>query len=134
MKTDKEMHMTLRLELFVDDLSASRDFYTHILNFTADEAHADGYTPLRQGAVVLSLNLRSHLSDDHPIQAKPGEGVGRGIEIVLEVDDIDTLYAHVQAQDWPISSPLQEQPWRLRDFRLVDPDGYYWRLTSRKTS
>jgi hypothetical protein len=24
---------------------------------------------------------------------------------------------------------LTSRPWGLRDFRLVDPDGYYWRVT-----
>ena len=123
--------MTLRLELFVADLEVSRDFYTRVLNFRADEKHADGYTPLKSGEVVLSLNLRSHLPEDHPVQTEPNERVGRGLEIVLEVDDIDALYAHVRSQGWPISSPLQQQAWGLRDFRLIDPDGYYLRLSSK---
>jgi uncharacterized glyoxalase superfamily protein PhnB len=25
--------------------------------------------------------------------------------------------------------PLRERPWGLRDFRVVDPDGYYLRIT-----
>ncbi|WP_350223849.1 hypothetical protein [Rhizobium sp. CNPSo 3490] len=30
---------------------------------------------------------------------------------------------------WPLSA-LAMQPWGLPDFRLVDPDGYYVRVTS----
>jgi lactoylglutathione lyase len=30
-----------------------------------------------------------------------------------------------------IAEPIAERPWGLRDFRLADPDGYYWRVTTR---
>jgi uncharacterized glyoxalase superfamily protein PhnB len=129
----QESGMTLRLELFVDVLAVSRDFYTRVLNFTADETHVGGYTPMTHGNVVLGLNLRSSLPNDHPVQLKGNERPGRGVEIVLEVDDIEALYARVCSQAWPIASPLQRQAWGLSDFRLIDPDGYYVRLTSRNT-
>jgi uncharacterized glyoxalase superfamily protein PhnB len=28
------------------------------------------------------------------------------------------------------ATPLQDQPWGLRDFRVVDPEGYYLRFTT----
>jgi uncharacterized glyoxalase superfamily protein PhnB len=55
----------------------------------------------------------------------------RGVEIVLEVGDIDAYYEHVKRDNYPLAAPLQEHPWGARDFRLLDPDGYYLRLTSR---
>lgn len=125
--------MTLRLELFVDDIAVSRDFYTRILNFSADNQHSAGYTPLRQGSVVLSLNRRSSLPGDHPIYVAAQERPGRGVEIVLEVGDVEARYTHVQSQNWPVT-PLQRQPWGLLDFRLIDPDGYYLRVTSKAES
>jgi hypothetical protein len=30
---------------------------------------------------------------------------------------------------YPISSTLQERSWGARDFRVVDPEGYYIRFT-----
>jgi uncharacterized glyoxalase superfamily protein PhnB len=59
------------------------------------------------------------------------ERPGRGVEIVLEVDDVDTVYQHVRSEGWPRSAELRRQPWGLTDFRLLNPDGYYWRVTSR---
>ena len=56
----------------------------------------------------------------------------RNMETMIKKLDRMSLY-HVQLQDWPISSPLQVQPWGLSDFRTIDPDGYSLRLTSRKT-
>lgn len=125
--------MTLRLELFVDDIAVSRDFYTRVLNFNADNQNSAGYTALRQGSVVLSLNRRSSLPGDHPIYIAAQERPGRGIEIVLEVDDVDARHAHAQWQNWPVT-PLQRQPWGLVDFRIIDPDGYYLRVTSKAAS
>jgi uncharacterized glyoxalase superfamily protein PhnB len=28
-----------------------------------------------------------------------------------------------------MTETLTARPWGLRDFRLLDPDGYYWRIT-----
>ena len=31
-----------------------------------------------------------------------------------------------------LDADLQQRPWGLEDFRLSDPDGYYYRFTSRR--
>jgi uncharacterized glyoxalase superfamily protein PhnB len=56
---------------------------------------------------------------------------GTGVDIVLELDDLDalrTLYEGCQRRGM-FSEPLQLRPWGLYDFRLTDPDGYYLRIT-----
>jgi catechol 2,3-dioxygenase-like lactoylglutathione lyase family enzyme len=125
-----ESGTTFRLELFVTDLSASVDFYRRVLKFKIGEQQSDGYTPMTNGQVKLALNLYSSLPDNHPVKAATNERLGRGVEIVLEVDDIGAMYEHVTAQNWPLSSELKRQPWGKTDFRLLDPDGYYWRITT----
>jgi predicted enzyme related to lactoylglutathione lyase len=57
---------------------------------------------------------------------------GLGVEIVLEVDDVDGCHERVADSGHPILEPLRDRPWGLRDFRISDPDGYYLRLTSRR--
>jgi catechol 2,3-dioxygenase-like lactoylglutathione lyase family enzyme len=131
MKQSKESKMTLRLELFVNDLPASIDFYHRVLGFEIGSKNSDGYTPITKGNVHLGLNLRSNLPDNHPIHSLANERSGRGIEIVLEVNDIEEVYEHIITQNWPLSDQLQYQPWGLKDFRVLDPDGYYLRITSR---
>ncbi|GMA52189.1 hypothetical protein GCM10025857_35460 [Alicyclobacillus contaminans] len=84
------------------------------------------------GEVQIGLGVLSKLSADHPLQLHhPDERKGIGVEIVLEVDDVDELYERVQASGYPVSEPLLMRPWGLKDFRLQDPDGYYLRITSR---
>jgi catechol 2,3-dioxygenase-like lactoylglutathione lyase family enzyme len=131
MKKSHKSTMTLRLELFVDELPTSLDFYHRVLRFEIDDGQTDGYTPVTNGEVQLGLNLRSNLPDDHPVQSRGNERMGRGIEIVLEVDDIEEIYEHVKLQNWPLPDKLQRQPWGLTDFRVLDPDGYYIRITTR---
>lgn len=123
--------MRFRLELFVDDLAASTEFYSRVLGFRVIKQQADGYTVMVNGSVTLSLNSRGNLPADHPIQARHGERLGRGVELVLEVDDIEAVTQQVRAAKWPMSGELRRQPWGLSDFRLLDPDGYYWRITTR---
>jgi uncharacterized glyoxalase superfamily protein PhnB len=56
---------------------------------------------------------------------------GSGVEIVLELDrqaDLSALHDHCQAHAVVVES-LQLRPWGLYDFRHVDPDGHYLRLT-----
>ncbi|MCT7374005.1 VOC family protein [Chelativorans salis] len=126
--------INLRLELFVDDLERSASFYTQVLGFQICQEGTDGYTMLANDAATISLNLRRLLPNDHPVQCRPGEKVGRGVEVVLSVDNIDASYDAAKASGWPLSGDLTLQPWGLTDFRLVDPDGYYIRITNRHSN
>jgi hypothetical protein len=52
---------------------------------------------------------------------------GVGLEIVIEVDDVDRAYALASLEAERHRGriePLCHRPWNTRDFRLVDPDGY----------
>jgi uncharacterized glyoxalase superfamily protein PhnB len=70
-------------------------------------------------------------TEGHFSRARLAASRGLGVEIVLEVDDVAAMEAHVRASGYPIDGPLQVRPWGLTDFRLIDPDGYYLRLTDR---
>lgn len=129
MKRVLERGATLRLELFTSDLGASLDFYGRVLGLEAERP--GGYTPLTKGSARIAVNLRSDLGEDHPIRLAAHERPGRRVEIVLEVEDIEAIYQHVVSEKWPRSAELRRQPWELTDFRVLDPDGYYWRGTSR---
>lgn len=118
----------LRLELFVRSLPESRHFYTRILGFEEVSYRPDGYSVYRLGTIQIALQAQSQLPDDHPLKPQGQERPGLGIEIVLEVDDLDAAYAQVLRGNWPIAAPLAQRPWGSRDFRLVDPDGYYLRI------
>ncbi len=124
--------MHLRLELFVTEIARSRAFYRDVLGFAASDENADTYVQMSQGGTVLSLNRYDDLPADHPIRGEAGVARGLGIEIVLEVEDLDQRYERMVAAGIALASTLERRPWGLRDFRLIDPDGYYLRLTERR--
>ena len=122
------MGATLRCEIFPADLDATVSFYVSVLGFTLVRDERDqpaAYVALARDAVLVGAAARPEI---------PGRGQRRpvtGVELVLEVDDLDEEYARVTAAPWPLTEDLADRPWGLRDFRLLDPSGYYWRITGR---
>jgi len=123
----------LRLELFALDMETSIAFYTRALAFELARHEPGDYASLRLGGIVLGIG---------PVAKLPEEGGyfgreiatlrrGLGVEIVIEVDDVEKWHERVADSGHPILEPLQDRPWGLRDFRIFDPDGYYLRITSR---
>ena len=120
--------MTLRVEVFPDDLDAFVDFYTEVLGFTlaVDQRAAEfPYAAVERGAVRIGAARAWE-------QVDPGSrAVPAGVEIVLEVDDVAAAHDRVLAAGYPVEQDLRRRPWGLTDFRLHDPAGYYLRITSR---
>ena len=120
------MTVTLRCEIFPTDLDPTVDFYTRVLRFVLDrdERRADSpYVALRRGTVLLGAARREvAVARD---QRRPPTGV----ELVLEVEDLLAELDHVRSEGWPVEEDLVARPWGLRDFRILDPSGYYLRIT-----
>jgi catechol 2,3-dioxygenase-like lactoylglutathione lyase family enzyme len=128
----KPKGMTLRLELFVTDMEKSIDFYTKVLGFERLGGEPD-YVPVRSGSVLIGLGPAKGLTKQHHFNPEVQNGRrGLGTEIVLEVDDVKGFFKKVKASGYKGNiSRLRQQSWGLTDFRIVDPDGYYLRITSR---
>lgn len=123
--------MGLRLELFVEDLDRAIAFYGEVLGFTLLRRE-EGYASVRRGGVTLGLGPIAKLPDVGGYFTRPrlAKGKGLGVEIVLEVEDLEAELARVEAAGWPLVEGLRERPWGLADFRIADPDGYYLRITT----
>ncbi|MBD1222067.1 hypothetical protein GLV94_12395 [Virgibacillus halodenitrificans] len=126
--------MKLRLELFVESMEKSLEFYNNVLGFKLPIDINKSYIPVKRGDVVLGLGEMKHLSESHPLKAPYGQQIGLGIEIVLEVEGIKDVYNNVVEKEYPIQTELTKRPWGLEDFRIIDPDGYYLRITSTTTN
>lgn len=123
--------MTLRFELHVSKPERSIEFYTKILGFSLIRAGED-YSELRRDAVTIGIGTAEGLEEENyfwPEIETNKKGVG--VEIVFEVDDIRRFYEEVKATGYPIREDIGYRSHGLTDFRLVDPDGYYLRPTSR---
>lgn len=122
------MEMTLRCEIFPDDLDAVVDFYTRVLRFEITKDQRDlpaAYVALRCGNVLIGA-LRREATGARAARLPP-----LGVELVLEVDDVAAERDRVIAAGWPIAEELRDRPWGLTDFRIIDPAGYYLRITDR---
>lgn len=118
----------LRIEIFPSDLSATIAFYVQVLGFTLvgdDRAAPDPYISLERDSITIGAAFRKQVPDVDP--RRPPTGV----EIVIEVEDVDAEHDRVHAEHWPCEAELTERPWGLRDFRVLDPSGYYLRITGR---
>src|SRR5699024_205708 len=122
--------MKLRLELFVENIDKSIEFYSDVLDFSLPKVTNKNYIPVRKGDVVLCLGEMNNLPETHPLKANSEQQIGLGVEIVLEVEDIKSTYNKIVEKEYPIQTELTKRPWGLEDFRIIDPDGYYIRMTS----
>ena len=116
---------TLRSEISPDDLDATVHFYTKALGFklVRDERSTQSpHVALRRGHLQLGAAARAAALEQE--YRRPPVGV------VLEVEELDADRARVTAAAWPVTEELTSRPWGLRDFRLLDPHGYYWRITT----
>lgn len=120
----------LQVNLAVKDLHVSAAFYTETFDFK-EVSNNPGYILLQRNALVLGLKTDELLWHPDPGE-QPVESLvrGVGVELVLEISDIAQFHAKMEQAGVAIYEPLKEQPWGATDFRVLDPDGYYWRITS----
>ncbi len=111
--------------LAVNDIEAALAYYQEKLGFTVDFIYGD---PPSQAGVsrgewtVRGVQLQFSLANDLS-QIRPGSQfylmVGVGIE---------QLYQDYCANGVRICTPLQKQPWGMREFSIEDPNGYVLRF------
>jgi lactoylglutathione lyase len=124
----------MRLELFGRDLVRSLRFYKDVLGFEIDETVApptSDYVPVRNGHVRIALCLAETLPHLHYFRPTDRTRLGVGAEIVLEVERFADYEARAR-KSGAVVEAAQLRPWGLWDFRVVDPDGYYIRVTEMR--
>lgn len=125
--------MTIRLELFTSNIEKTVRFYQDVLGFKPLNSASPTYQPIQNGQVVLGIGRLESLGNSHYFNSYHNDNkLGYGVEIVLEVDDIQLIYNKVKRANVEIESELKDRPWGLKDFRLIDPNGYYIRVTSKE--
>ncbi len=110
--------MTIRLELFTSNIEKAVRFYQDVLGFKPLNSASSTYQPIQNGQVVLGIGLLESLGNSHYFNFYQHDNkFGYGVEIVLEVDDIQLIYNKIKRANVEIESELKEQPWGLKDFR-----------------
>jgi lactoylglutathione lyase len=110
----------------------SADFYKRVLRFEDGYVSPEGdYHSVKQGKVLIGLGGVKGLEKGHYFLPEIElDRKGLGVEIVLEVEDVDKFFQDVSVSGYKDVEPLTSRPWGLKDFRVIDPDGYYLRITS----
>lgn len=92
-----------------------------------------GYLVAQSDHAELSFIDPKLWANGHPFSGKlTGSGQGLGIEIGIVVADLDKAFAaasQFKDKGWPISTGIVRRPWGARDFRVLGPEGYYFRFT-----
>ena len=101
-------------QIHVSTSAAAKQFYSDKLGFTCmnswrpDETKDD---PCYMGFV----------RDGVWLQVTSYKGT-LGTCVYVYVDDVDALYAEFVAKGVPNLDPVQDQPWKMREFAVTDPD------------
>lgn len=119
------------VELHVADVDRSIAFY-EVLGFRVGRRWGEWARLDRPGGGELVIQgdayVRGHEHYFTPHIDRSPRGVG--VEITLEVDDVDAVYAAAGTAGLTVVKPIQDRDWKARDFRLADPDGFFVRVTS----
>jgi catechol 2,3-dioxygenase-like lactoylglutathione lyase family enzyme len=122
-------------ELDVCDLDRSLAVYVGVFGFRSlfDRPEERFSYLVREGAHLMleeasGLGRRFHMAPlDYPF--------GRGLNLQIQVSNVDALYADVQGSTMKILFPLEERWYRQneseagnRQFVVADPDGYILRF------
>ena len=120
--------MRLFIELFVRDLSISRHFYAHILGMKVTRDQPD-YVSLASEEAQINLCPIGDLDEGHYLLQSDGP-LANKVEICLETTKLQSIYDAVVAAKGTVYEPITDRPWNRTDFRIIDPDGAYIRVTT----
>ena len=121
------------LELHVPDFEITKTFYEKLgfkVIWERKPEGEKGYLVMKRGNNVLCFwPGNDEIFRQNYFKRFPKETPrGYGVEIVIHVEDVEGMYTKVQ--DFAeVTDKLMMLPWGLKDFRIVDPFGYYLRIT-----
>lgn len=130
---EKLAQNSILLELHVPDFEVVKKFYGRLGFEVAWERKPEGekgYLTMKLGDNILSFwPGNEEVYNQVYFKRFPKETVrGYGVEIVIQVDNVEEVY-ELAKEFAEITEELMTEPWGLKDFRMIDPFGYYLRFT-----
>lgn len=118
------------IELHVPDFRRAIDFYSK-LGFKLLWRTED-YLVMNRKRSVLNFYGGSEKVYHHSYFGRFDKNTkcGYGVEIIIPVDGVQRFYNRVK-KFAKVVQPLELKKWGHRDFRIVDPFGFYLRITER---
>ena len=120
--------LSLQASLTVNDLEKSTAWYRDVLGFAVDQRHE------REGKLVAASlqagSVRILLAQDNGAKGFDRvKGVGFSLQIKTD-ENIDTVAERVKANGGTLEGEPMDAPWGARFFRLRDPDGFLFTISS----
>ncbi|MBV9495684.1 MAG: VOC family protein [Acidobacteria bacterium] len=118
----------LAASLTVKDLEASLRWYTEVFGFDVDRRHErEGKLiaiSLRAGDVQLLIN-----QDNGAKGLDRAKGEGFSMRITTK-QSLDELARGIVERGGVLDQPVTEMPWGARMFRIQDPDGFRFTIST----
>ena len=118
----------LSISLTVKDLKVSYAWYRDVVGFTLDQEYERDGTlrsvALKAGDVRILLN-----QDDGAKGWDRKKGEGFSFQFTT-VQDVDAVAKRIKDRGGKLDTEPADMPWGVRMFRLLDPDGYKFAISS----
>jgi len=117
------------ITLFVEDLAASRDWYSRA--FGLPEHYSDDVSCvfLFDGSLINLLQI-----SEAPELITPalvgGAAAGARAQYTVEVVDVDAAVAALQAAGIALLNGPLDRPWGVRTAAFADPSGHVWEFAA----
>lgn len=123
---------SLQASLTVNNLQKSRDWYRDVLGFTIEREHERNgkiaSISLKAGDVRVLLN-----QDDGAKGANRVKGEGFSF-MITTTQDVDELAQRVREHGVTFDTEPMDTRWGTRMFRVRDPDGFKFTITTERPS
>jgi uncharacterized glyoxalase superfamily protein PhnB len=121
---------TLSASLTVQDIARSLAWYRDVLGFTVDQKYErEGKlraVSLKAGSVRILIN-----QDDGSKGLERVKGQGLSLQITT-AQSIDDVADRIKQAGGALDSEPADMPWGVRMFRLRDPDGFIFVVSSER--
>ncbi|SEE77982.1 Glyoxalase/Bleomycin resistance protein/Dioxygenase superfamily protein [Streptomyces sp. 2131.1] len=112
---------TTTLSLTVDDVTASRKFFTTHLGYT-EQAAAEGFASLTRPDAAADIVLLARGTEILPPDQRDRRAAGLILALTLATG-IKDEEQRLREEGVEITMPLREEPWGERLFQITDPNG-----------
>jgi lactoylglutathione lyase len=118
----------LSASLTVRDLQTSLAWYCDVLGFAVDRRiEVDGRL---RSVAIQAEGVRILLNQDDGAKGMD-RAKGEGFSLMLSTNqDIDEIAARIKHRGGTVDSEPADMPWGRRAFRVRDPDGYRYAISS----
>jgi len=113
--------------LFVEDLVASKQFYSEVFGLPVAFEDDDSVV-FDFGNTIINLLKTSAARGLIEPAAVAGREAGSRLQLTIHVDDVDALCAELATRGVELLNGPIDRPWGVRTASFNDPGGHIWEI------